>query len=142
MRRLRAAEGGFLAIWLLGVCFVLLALGGVSLDLWRVFAARQELAGIADAAALAGASGIDQAAARRGTVVLDQPDAERLAALSVAAQTDRSALVSWRLSVSPDGQEVTVVADGRASLTLLRLLAGRAGVTLQVTSSAAVHRTP
>lgn len=142
MSRLRGAEGGFLTIWLLGLCFLLLALGGVSLDLWHVFAARQELAGIADAAALAGASGLDQAAARGGTVVLDQPDAERLAALSVAAQPDRSALVSWRLSVSPDGQEVTVVADGRASLTLLRLLSGQAGVTFHVSSSAAVHRAP
>lgn len=142
MRRLRAAEGGFLTIWMLGLCFLLLGLGGVSLDLWHAFAARQQLEGIADAAALAGASGIDPVAAQKGQVALDQRDASRLAALSVAAQPDRSALVSWQPKVSNDKTEVTVVVYGHASLTLLRLFSGQADVVLHVSSSAAVRRTP
>ena len=33
----RRDDRGFLSIWLLGLCLLLLVLGGVSLDLWRVF---------------------------------------------------------------------------------------------------------
>ena len=60
--RLRGRDDrGFLTIWLLGLCLLLLVLGGVSLDLWRVFSERQALAGLADSAALAGAGGLDPA---------------------------------------------------------------------------------
>ncbi|HMC08096.1 MAG TPA: pilus assembly protein TadG-related protein, partial [Actinomycetota bacterium] len=82
MRRPRP-DGGFLTIWMLGLCLLLLVLGGVSLDLWRAFSQRQALAGLADAAALAGASGIDRAAARRGVIRLDPAEATSLANRSI-----------------------------------------------------------
>jgi Flp pilus assembly protein TadG len=37
-------------LWVLGCCIMLFALGGLSLDLWRSFAARRALAADADAA--------------------------------------------------------------------------------------------
>ena len=82
MRRPRP-DGGFLTIWMLGLCLLLLVLGGASLDLWRAFSQRQALAGLADAAALAGASGIDRAAARRGVIRLDPAEATSLANRSI-----------------------------------------------------------
>lgn len=44
---------------MLGLSMVLLVLGGFSVDLWRVLAVRRELAGAADAAAVAAASALD-----------------------------------------------------------------------------------
>lgn len=146
MRPLRdralADQGGFLVIWLLGLCLLLLALGGVSLDLWRVFSQRQALSGLVDAAALSGASGLDQAAARQGIVRLDPSDASSRALSSVAAQPDQGSLVSSSLqvTVAPDGSEITVGATGRVHLTLLGLLAGSGPIDVHVRSTALARR--
>src|SRR5882672_9003326 len=86
-------DRGLLTIWLLGLCLLLLVLGGVSLDLWRVFSERQALAGLADSAALAGAGGLDLDAARRGLVRLDAADATGRAQASITAQADKGSLV-------------------------------------------------
>ena len=69
----RNGESGTITLWLLGVCLLLFALGGISLDLWRGFSARRSLATAADAAALAGASAIDEEAYRRSGVVQLDP---------------------------------------------------------------------
>ena len=53
-------ERGTITLWLLGLCVMLFALGGISVDLWRSFSTRRALASGADAAALAGASAIDE----------------------------------------------------------------------------------
>lgn len=137
-------EAGFLTVWMIGLCILLLGLGGMSLDLWRVFSERQDLVGLTDAAAVAGASGIDQSAARAGTIRLDPILATTMARASIAGQPDRGALVNSSLSivVSPDGSEITVSAEGRTSLTLLRLLSGQGAVTFHVTSDAAARRSP
>jgi Flp pilus assembly protein TadG len=134
-------DGGFLTIWLLGLCLLLLVLGGVSLDLWRVFSERQALAGLADSASLAGAAGLDLDAARRGLVLLDPEDAARRAQASIAGQADKGSLVvsSVKIVVVQNPSEVTVSADGQVHLTLLRLLLGDRPVTLQVSSTAAAR---
>ncbi|MFI5372728.1 MAG: pilus assembly protein TadG-related protein, partial [Candidatus Eisenbacteria bacterium] len=49
---------GTVTLWLLGLCLLLFALGGISLDLWRSFSERRALVATADAAALAGASAV------------------------------------------------------------------------------------
>ncbi len=135
------AQGGFLTIWMLGLCLILLAIGGVSLDLWRAFSERQALAGLADAASVAGASGIDPVAARRGVVKLDPALARGLAERSIAAQGDSGSLVSSTIVVADDGSTITVGAEGRVELTLLRLLAA-GPLTLHVSSTAAVRSSP
>jgi Flp pilus assembly protein TadG len=134
-------EGGFLTIWLLGLCLLLLVLGGVSLDLWRVFSERQALAGLADSASLAGAAALDLDAARRGIIRLDPADASRRAGASIAGQVDKGSLVvsSVSIVVGQNGAEVTVSADGQVHLTLLRLLLGDRPVSLHVTSTAAAR---
>lgn len=57
-------ERGSVTLWLLGMAVCVLFLGGLSLDLWRVYEARRELAGLADGAAVAGATQLDEAAWR------------------------------------------------------------------------------
>ncbi|MGH9030897.1 MAG: pilus assembly protein TadG-related protein, partial [Acidimicrobiia bacterium] len=49
-----------MTVWMLGLCLMLLLLGGISLDLWRAFSERRALASAADAAAIAGASALDE----------------------------------------------------------------------------------
>ena len=140
--RLRGRDDrGFLTIWLLGLCLLLLALGGVSLDLWRVFSERQALAGLADSASLAGAAGLDLDAARRGLVQLDPTDAAGRARASIAAQADKGSLVlsSVNIVVGQDRSEVTVSADGQVHLLLLRLVLGDRPVSLHVSSTAAAR---
>ena len=137
----RRDDRGFLSIWLLGLCLLLLVLGGVSLDLWRVFSERQALAGLADSASLAGAAGLDLDAARRGLVQLDLADAAGRARASIAAQADKGSLVlsSVNIVVGQDRSEVTVSADGQVHLLLLRLLLGDRPVSLHVSSTAAAR---
>jgi len=137
----RRDDRGFLSIWLLGLCLLLLVLGGVSLDLWRVFSERQALAGLADSAALAGAGGLDLDTARRGLVRLDPADATGRARASIAAQPDRGSLVgaSVNIVVGQDRSEVTGSADGQVHLLLLRLLLGGRPVLLHVSSTAAAR---
>jgi Flp pilus assembly protein TadG len=139
--RLGGDDRGFLTIWLLGLCLLLLVLGGVSLDLWRVFSERQALAGLADSASLAGAGGLDLDAARRGLVQLDPTDAAGRAQAAIAGQADRGSLVisSVKIVVGQNRTEVTVSADGRVHLTLLSLLLGDRPVTLHVSSTAAAR---
>lgn len=59
-------DTGSVTVWLLGMCVVLLFLGGLSVDLWRVMNVRRELVGLADAAAISGATAVDEAALRAG----------------------------------------------------------------------------
>ena len=134
-------DRGFLTIWLLGLCLLLLVLGGVSLDLWRVFSERQALAGLADSASLAGAAGLDLDAARRGLVQLGPTDAAGRAQVAIAGQADKGSLVisSVKIVVVQNPSEVTVSADGQVHLTLLRLLLGDRPVTLHVSSTAAAR---
>lgn len=120
--RLREEEGA-LVLWFLGLCLLLLTLGGLGLDLWRGFSERRALVGIADAAAFAGASGIDEARFRAtGEVVLAPGRVRALATASLGAQSDDRTLTGATVAVAPDGRTVTVVVTGEVPLTLLRLL--------------------
>src|SRR3954454_10405660 len=104
-------EFGTITLWLLGVCMLLFALGGISLDLWRGFSARRSLATAADAAALAGASAIDEEASRRsGVVQLDPALAEARARTHAARQLDTGALRD--VDVHANQEAVTVVVRG------------------------------
>jgi Flp pilus assembly protein TadG len=105
-------------LWLLGVSVMLLALGGVSVDLWRSFSERRALAAGADAAALAGASAIDEDRYRAsGVLALVPAVAERRARASLAAQLDRAAMRA--AAVYATDASVTVVVRGEVGFTLL-----------------------
>ncbi len=65
-------ECGTITLWILGLCLMLFALGGISLDLWRAFSDRRSLASAADAAAVVGGTALDVDAYRHdGVVQLD-----------------------------------------------------------------------
>jgi uncharacterized membrane protein len=143
LSRLRPAPGddrGTIVIWLLGLCVVLLCMGGVSLDLWRVLSERRALAGVADAASIAGATGVDEAAFRStGAVRLDVGLAEQRARASLLGQADVGPLTGAGITATPEA--VTVVLTGSVPLTLLRVLVPDAGaIDLQVRAVAGPRR--
>lgn len=115
-------QRGAVTLWLLGLCLVLLALGGLAVDLGRGFSERRALHAAADAAALAGAGAIDEAEYRAsGRLVLVPAVAEAIARTDVARQFDTRALRDVR--VAADQTHVEVLVVGEVHLSLLRLLA-------------------
>ena len=119
-------ERGAAMLWVLGLSVIVLFLGGISLDLWRAFEVRQDLAALADSAAAAGASQIDVDVFRSsGEVVLDVIAAEAAALASIAAQQDAS-----RVTVDPDitfndpglPTRISVTLEGELRFTLLKIL--------------------
>lgn len=81
------SERGSVTVWLLGLCVCLLFLGGLSVDLWRVMNVRRELAGLADSAAIEGATALDEAAFRAsGVVRLDPATAQQRARAYLAGR--------------------------------------------------------
>lgn len=137
-------DRGFLTIWMLGLCVILLALGGLSVDLWHVFDQRQSLAGDADAAAVAGASGIDTTLAYRGTIALDKTTATELARQSLAAQPGAASLISSPPVITfndPADTQITVSVTGSTRPFLLSLL-GVGSLTFHASSTATALRSP
>jgi Flp pilus assembly protein TadG len=131
-------ETGSITLWLLGLCVMLLAVGGISVDLWRSFSSRRALAAGADAAALAGASAIDERAYRAsGAIELVPAVAEQRARSSLAHQLDQAAARS--AAVDATQQSVTVVVGGRVSFTLLRLI-GEGDFDIEVAATATPRR--
>ena len=133
-------ESGTITLWLLGVCLLLLALGGISVDLWRGFSSRRSLSNAADAAALAGASAIDEAAYRqRGVVELDPATAEWRARAHLARQFDVGALRG--VEVDADRTAVTVSVRGELRFTLLAVLDPDGALPVRVSATATPRRT-
>lgn len=67
MRRRRSSQSnatpdqlGFVTLQVLGFCLIILAVGGIGLDLWRGYAVQRELTDVVDAAAAAGATAVDE----------------------------------------------------------------------------------
>ncbi|MGH9011608.1 MAG: pilus assembly protein TadG-related protein [Acidimicrobiia bacterium] len=117
-------ERGSVTLFVLGLCVMMLFVGGISLDLWRAFSERRALASAADAAAVAGASGIDTDVYRTtGKVRLDPSTSEALAWDNLRRQEDIRSLVD--ATVDATSTDVTVTATGRVDFTLLRIFLSR-----------------
>ncbi len=117
------AESGSVTFWMLGLALIVLALGGMSLDLWRVFLERRELAGIVDAAAIAGASAIDESAFRSGGEVrVDPAKAVRVACAYLRTHSNPPASCA---GIRADQAGIEVTASHKVDLTLLNLLLPR-----------------
>ena len=141
MRRADAREGGFVTIWILGLCVMLLFLGGMSLDLWRAFSERRAIAELADAAATAGASGIDEQAYRaNGQIALDPARAEQLARDNLATQTDTRSFTGAEVQATT--RQVTVRAHGLVHFTLLRVFMADRPFEVRVTAVAEPRASP
>ena len=131
-------DRGWITLWILGLCVMVLFVGGLSLDLWHAFSERRSLAAAADAGARAGASMIDQIAYREsGALVLVPDAAEREACFAVYAQADRRSLVTC--SAHADADHVEVVVTGFVDLTLTKVLRPNRPIALKVTADAAPH---
>ena len=127
----RRAERGSVTIWTLGLCIALLFVGGLATDLWRVFSERRALAGIVDAAAIAGGSGIDEALLRdTGQVQLDPPLAHTLAEASLGAQALPPSFTGAEVLATP--AQIRVRATGSVGLTLTRVLLDAAPLRIGV----------
>ncbi len=119
-----ADERGTVTLWVLGLCLMMLFVGGIALDLWRAFSERRALAGVVDAAAVAGASGIDTEVYRStGQLRLDPALSEALAWENLHAQEDIRSLVD--AAVEATTGDVSVTAVGRVDFTLLRIFLSR-----------------
>ena len=134
-------ERGTITLWVLGLCLMMLLVGGISLDLWRAFSERRSLAAAADAAALAGSAAIDEEAFRTGGVVrLNRVEAERRARASLAAQFDVEAMRSAEVEVS--ATTVRVEISGDVDFTLLTLADPGAPLEIRVAATAEPVRSP
>lgn len=136
----RSDERGTVTLWVLGLCLMMLFIGGIPLDLWRAFSERRALAGMVDAAAVAGASGIDANAFRSTSTVRLDPDASQaLAWESLQGQEDTRSLVD--AAVEATTQHVTVTAVGKVDFTLLRIfLSGQEPLRITVRATAEPRR--
>ena len=132
------AERGTITLWLLGCCVMVLALGGLGVDLGRGFSERRALHAAADAAALAGAGAIDEVEYRAtGRLVLVPALAEAAARDHLAHQDDTRSLRA--VQVFADTDHVEVLVDGEVDLSLLRLLA-REPMRVRVRATAVPRR--
>lgn len=132
-------ESGSVTLWMLGLCVMVLFVGGLSLDLWRGFAERGALAGMADAAAIAGAGAVDEAALRASGVVRLDPDrATALARRSLAGQPGAAAIRAASVRAGP--RLVAVDVSGVVHFTLLRVLLPDDPLTVSVSARAAPVR--
>jgi hypothetical protein len=123
---------------------VLMVLGGLSIDLWRVLAERRLLAATADAAAVAAVSAIDLARYRDPAAVptaLDEP--VRLDPVP-AEQRARESIRRSGVPLSADPQvefqdgdtRIVLLLESRIDFGLLRLLAGEFDDGFTVTARA------
>jgi hypothetical protein len=134
VKSVRPADRGSVTLWSLGLAVIVLALGVLSLDLWSVLAARQELVAIADATSFAAASGIDEERLRAdGSVILDPEAARERARVSLEGQDLPSTWRGWEMTIESDHVEVTV--SGHVEGVLLPLI-GFEGLDMTVTSRA------
>jgi len=131
---MRRDEGGTTTLWVLGLCVIVLFLGGLSLDLWRVITVRRSLVAAADAGATAGADGLDPNALRRDEVVLDPTLARADADDALRAQSGWPAVDAADVEVTPN--QVTVTLEAHVSFTLLGIFVHGDPVTVRVTASA------
>lgn len=132
-------ERGSVTIWLLGLTVALLFLGGMSLDLWRVFAHRRELVGLADAAAIVGAGAIDETAFRAGRGVrLDPVRARQLAVVYLRPRVPTGTSLQLRASAT----FISVRLHGSVRLTLLHILAPESAIPVSGAATVEPRRAP
>ena len=116
-------EGGFFTIWVLGLCVMVMFVGGLSFDLWHSFSDKRELSSIVDGAAVAAASQIDLDAFRNDStsVKIDSPAARSAVQTYLARAQTETGLVLTNTSVNFVDGNVVVTASTTTQLTLTKL---------------------
>ena len=114
-------DRGSVTIWILGLCLLVLTLGGLSIDLWRGISERRALYHMASAGSLAGSSAIDTETWREsGVLRLDAETAEEVATAAVFSQPGSEELNELWVRVGETSIEVEVARP--LEFTLLRLV--------------------
>lgn len=137
------SDRGSITLWTLGLATMVLFLGGISLDLWRAFEVRQDLAAMADSAATAGAARIDDAIYRdTGAVLIDEDAAREAVNANLDSQQDRDRIVR-RDTPHIEGAVLRVTLHGEVEFTLLRVfLRGDGPIRVSATGSAEAISSP
>jgi hypothetical protein len=132
------SQCGSVTIWGLGLTIVLAGFAGLVIDTWRVFAERQDLSGMADSAAIAGATAIDIPHLNEtGEIVLDGALAEDRAFEYLVNQDGWSDEIAAQAVPALDGASITVVLEKDVDFTLLGpFLPGEEPLHITVTSLA------
>jgi hypothetical protein len=123
---------------------VLLVLGGISLELWRVVDEHRRLSGLAEGAALSGATAVDVEALYGGAEepLLDPAEAAVRACGYLDYHSDITCGEDAQVDIAGGGIEVVV--RSQIDLTLLRLVepGGSSPIEIVVRASANVFRSP
>ena len=128
IRRLRSGEGGFSApIMVLIMAMMVLIIGGISVDLWRIIADHREVTGLADGAAVAGATAVDVAAFEMDPTadpILDPGLAVQRVCDYMRNHADVTSCPSSMLEIdiAPDLTGIEVTFQREVDLTLLRVV--------------------
>jgi uncharacterized membrane protein len=126
--RVRRGEGGFSApIMVLMMAMMVLFIGGISIDLWRIIADHREVSGLADGAAIAGATAVDIPAYEADPLadpILDPGLAVQRVCRYMADHVDVTDCPSQTLTVefTPDLTAIEVAFQREVPLTFLRIV--------------------
>ncbi len=120
-------ERGFTSVsFMLMMLVLLVAVGGISVDLWHLVAEHRDVAGVVDGAALAAAGAVDQEDLRRNPPKVQlQPDQAMARACDYLQANGGVNLCPGpdaEVVVGPDSVSVTLRRS--VNLTLLRILSG------------------
>ncbi len=132
------SQRGSITIWGIGLTLVIAAFAGLVIDTWRVFAERQDLSGMADSAAIAGATAVDiDYLNETGEIILARDDAEMRAVEYLEHQDGWSADITFTIVAAADGSGIIVVLEKDVDFTLLGpLLPGEKPLHIIVTAQA------
>lgn len=131
---MNSAEQGQATIMVIGICMMVMAVLGLTVDGTRAFLYRRTLQSAADAAALAGAGELDRAGyyVSRGRAIRLEEDAARRAAVRWLKLRS----VGARAAVRSSPTRVSVTLRGEVSTLFLRLVGiGRIPVAVESASS-------
>lgn len=139
-RRRDRNEQGQVTIFGIGLVLMILVVGGLSLDLWRVVAERRALGEVADAAAAAGSNGVDAQYFRdTGALRLDPRTAYGYAAENLASHSMPESFIGVE-AIRAEPDRITVVVSGRVDFVFLSLIDPGGGVDLQTEAGAGPRR--
>ncbi len=138
-------ETGFITIWMLGVAIIVIALGGISLDLWRTLSERRQLAVITDGAAIAAASQIDleKYGGTPSVLALDETKARDRVIEYVTAEAAAANITVDAVDVrlEDNDQRVVVTTTQRIDAMFTKIFAPGTVYTVVVTGAAEPRET-
>ena len=149
-RSARRGQRGNVTLFGIGLGIMILAVGGLSMDLWQIVSTRKALTEVADAAAAAGANQIDfdyyrangdWGVAGSGRFLIDKPEADAVGRAAGVNQPEAAVADSLFIEFNHDNSGVVAIATGTVDFTFLSIISGADSLEMQVTSRATPRRT-